>query len=301
MSLTRQSLRRGGVGLALGALAIVPLMAQTPAPAESFVAGFTASTFGGLNRADAQAAVSLWANEIASTRQLHITVSTEFYETIDEVRRAVDARRVHLLLLSVPQYHALRRPDFGDVMAGSRAGSISDRFLLVTKRGGIPSLAALKGKSLNTIDGLADDMSRVWLESTLANHGLPPATAHFGTVTRTPKPARGVLPVYFGQADACLVTRSAFQTLAELNPQIGQGLIPLEESAPLVSAIALLDRAYAPRIRERLLDALVHLQDTVRGRQVLHLFGVDGMTLAAPEALAVSLTLARSTAGRRAP
>jgi ABC-type phosphate/phosphonate transport system substrate-binding protein len=275
--------------------------AQSPA-SEPFTAAFTTSMVAGLSRTDAQAAVALWANEIASTRQLRVTVATEFYDSVDAVRRAVDAGRVHFLLLSLPQYHALQRPAWGQVLIGGRNGKLRDQYLLITRKGAFPTLAALKGRSLHTIDGLADDMSRAWLESVLAARGLPPAEEHFDTVTRTPKAGRGVLPVYFGQADACLVTRAAFATLSELNPQVGQALEAIETSEPLVSSIALLDRQYAPAIRARLFDALVHLQESTRGRQVLNLFGVDLMTEAPPGTLAPSLELVRQLGGgRRSP
>lgn len=272
-----------------------PVRAQAPDP---FVAGFTASMFAGLNVNDARAALALWANEIASTRGLRISVTVEAFERLDDVRDAIDARRLHLLLVSLRQYHDLARPEYGRVLLGGRRGVFRDEYVLVTKRGAFASLADLKGRTLQVIDGVTDDMSRAWLEHELAAASLPPIATHFATVNHLPKAARGVLPVYFGQADACLVTRGAFNTLVELNPQIGKALGPIATSPPLVSGVVLLDRRSVDA-RPTLLDAVLGLGASPRGQQVLSLFGVDAMVPARPDDLTPSLQLLASPPRRR--
>lgn len=280
-----------------GALALVLTVAgaaRLPAQAtEPFHVVFTAAMIGGVSRTDAQAAIDVWGREIASTRGLHLAVSSEFIDTIEEVRAAVDAHRVHVLALSVEQYAHLQRPEFGDVLMGLRHGRQADEFLLVTRKGAVTQLAGLKGTTLQTIDGPDRDMELVWLESILHEHGLPPAARHFATVAAAPKTARGVLPVYFGQAAACLVSRTAFDLMVELNPQIGTALTALDTSPPLVSGVLLLDRKYAPALRPRLLDALASLHDSPRGLQVLSLFAIDRIISGVPGALAPSLDLVR--------
>lgn len=272
-----------------------PVRAQAPDP---FVAGFTASMFSGLNVNDARAALALWANEIASTRGLHISVTVEAFDKPEDVRAAIDAHRLQLLLLSLRQFHELGRPAFGRVWLGGRRGAFRDEYLLVTRRGAAASLAALKGRTLHVVDGVTDDMSRAWLEHELAAASLPPIALHFGAVVHLPKAARAVLPVYFGQADACLVTKAAFETLVELNPQVGRTLSALATSPPLVSGVVLVDRRYT-ETRPALLEALLGLGASPRGQQVLSLFGVDAMTPARPEDLAPSLQLLSAAARRR--
>lgn len=279
-------------------LALSPAGIAAPAP---FLAGFTTSMFSGLNVNDARAALSLWANEIASTRGLHLTVTVDAFERLDDVRQAIDARRLHLLLVSLRQYHDLARPEFGRVLLGGRRGVFRDEYLLLVKRGAFSSLAALKGRTLQVVDGVTDDMSRAWLEHELAAAKLPAMARHFGAVVRVPKAARGVLPVYFGQADACLVTRAAFDTLKELNPQIGEALSPVATSPPIVSGVVLIEREYVAA-RPVLLDAVLGLGASPRGQQVLSLFGVDAMTMARAEDLAPSLQLLEpSPAARKRP
>ena len=274
----------------IGLGAAVPMSARAP---EVFNVGFTASMIGGVSRTDARAALDVWVREIASTRGLHLTTSAEFFETTDEVRAAIDSGRVQLVLVSVEQFLHLQRPAFGEVLTGQRRGKGKDEFLLLTKKGAVTQLADLKGSILQTVDGLDRDMAMVWLETILHEQGLPPAVRHFASVAAAPKVARGVLPVYFGQATACLVSRSAFDLMVELNPQIGAALAPLVTSPPLVSGVLLLDRAFEPALRPRLVDALLSLHASPRGLQVLSLFGVDQITTGSAEQLAPSLDLVR--------
>ncbi len=279
-----------GVLTAMIGYGVAPLPAQTP---EAFNVGVTASTIGGVSRNDARVALDVWAREIASTRGLRLNTSSEFFDTIEEVRAAIDHGRAHLVLLSLEQYLRLQRPEFGDVLVGQRRGKGSDEFLLVTKKGAVARLADLKGSTLQTVDGLDHDMAMVWLESLLHEQGLPPAARHFGAVVAAPKVARGVLPVFFGQAAACLVSRTAFDLMVELNPQIGGALGPLATSPPLVSGVLLLDRKFAAPLRPRLLDALLSLHGSPRGLQVLSLFDVDRITGGTLDQLAPSLELVR--------
>jgi hypothetical protein len=48
------------------------------------------------------------------------------------------------------------------------------------------------------------------------------------------KVSRIILPVFFGKADACVVTLSAFDIMADLNPQITQQLKMKKQSEGLV-------------------------------------------------------------------
>lgn len=282
---------RVAVGLLLVSLFAAAPGGQQP---EAFHVGVTSSMFSSVNTNDARAAMVVWANEIATTRGLALAPTATIYDGADDLRTAVDAGRVHLVLLSVEQFHRLQRPEFGQILFGDRAGQVTEEYLLVTKKGAFARLADLKGRSVFTVEGIDHDMSVVWLEHALRQQGLGPSSKHFGAVTRAPKVARGVLPVYFGQAEACVVTRSAFELMIELNPQIGAALAPLAVSPPLVHSVALLDRRYAASLRPKLLEALLALRGTARGQQVLNLFGVEGMVIADAATLAPAIDMVRA-------
>ena len=59
------------------------------------------------------------------------------------------------------------------------------------------------------------------------------------------KPSQAILPVFFKQAEAALVTRATFDTAVELNPQLGAALRTLSRSPQLIPAVAAVRPAWA--------------------------------------------------------
>ena len=72
-------------------------------------------------------------------------------------------------------------------------------------------------------------LALAWLDIALFNDGCRPV-AEFCRVEQNKKLTKVVLPVFFRQNDACVVTRRGFKTMSELNPQVGQQLRVLASS-----------------------------------------------------------------------
>jgi len=114
-----------------------------------------------------------------------------------------------------------------------------------------------------------------WLETMLDTEGLGVGTDFWDTITSVKKLSRVVLPVFFGKADACLVTRRGFDLLAELNPQVGDRLRAIAVSPEVVPVVMFFRTDYAPPSKDSLLDALSRLHETPAGQQVLTVFQID--------------------------
>ena len=122
-------------------------------------------------------------------------------------------------------------------------------------------------------------LPRFWLETLLLRKGWLDVTSYFGSIIEEEKPTRVVLPVYFGKADACIVTRHTFATLCELNPQLEKRLVPVATSPPLLRGILCFLPGCSKEVREALYQFLVDLDmraDPVT-RQVSLLFRVEDM------------------------
>jgi ABC-type phosphate/phosphonate transport system substrate-binding protein len=281
-----------GVAAALVfAVCLVGVDAQGPQRAEPLHVAFTTAMFAGVNVNDAKAAIGVWAETIAHGRGLHLEPSTAVFDDVDELGKAMDSGKAHLVAMSVEQYRRLRRPQFGSILLGGRKGRYREEFLLLVRKGGATRLADLRGRTLTTVDGTGYDMAAAWLESILLAAGLDPATRHFGAVTTVTKPSRALLPVFFGQQDACLTNRYGYELMIELNPQLGTALTALATSPAMVHSIVVFDRRYAPASRAAVLEALFALHETPRGQQVLSMFGLDRLIEGTPEDLASPLDL----------
>jgi ABC-type phosphate/phosphonate transport system substrate-binding protein len=81
-----------------------------------------------------------------------------------------------------------------------------------------------------------------------------------------------VLPVFFRQADACVVTRRGFKTMSELNPQVSQRLKVLAASPGLVPTGFGFRPDYTDPLKNTIVAELARIKDSPAGAQVLTLF-----------------------------
>ena len=126
--------------------------------------------------------------------------------------------------------------------------------------------------------------------------GLGPLTTAFANVTAVGKPSRLVLPVFFGQADACVVTQRSFEVMKELNPQLGRQLSVIARSVPVVPSFLCFRAGVSPQLRERYVNVARKMQTTVSGLQLLTIFQSDSLAVLPPE----SLESARALLAQRA-
>ncbi|MGB3111413.1 MAG: PhnD/SsuA/transferrin family substrate-binding protein, partial [Candidatus Omnitrophota bacterium] len=168
-------------------------------------------------------------------------------------------------------------------MATVSGGEVEQKFiLLVRKDKGIKRLSQLKGKKLLVETGGRGDIGLLWLNTTLLKDRLPESGELFSNIKRATKASQAVLPVFFGQADACIVTRGSFRTAAELNPQLGGELDVLAESPPYLVSVACFREGYDEKYKKIIMDTSLKLHEDPKGKQILTLFRVDKIVLFDP-------------------
>jgi len=99
----------------------------------------------------------------------------------------------------------------------------------------------------------------------------------FSVVKHVEKLSGAVLPVFFGQANACLVTQSGFSTMSELNPQIGQKLQTVARSRPLIPALLCFRKDFNSPQKEHILEAFSELNTSSSGQQILTIFQAEAL------------------------
>jgi phosphonate transport system substrate-binding protein len=140
-------------------------------------------------------------------------------------------------------------------------------------------------------------VATVWLYLELAGAGQPPPSRFFRRQITSAKPSKVILPVFFKQVAACLVTKEAFDTMAELNPQIRARLRIIAASPPYVPSFFAVKTGLSAAFLERVLREFDQLHTTPAGRQVLTIFQTD-QVVAKPESTLTN-TLAMLEAHRR--
>ncbi len=238
--------------------------------------GYSTRLLFDVSRADAEAAVSIWARELGRASGIPGPTMATIYDDLSEMLRQVRAGTLDVVALNSLDYlraegGALLEP----ALVGLKGGRAADRqVLLVHRESGLKTLADLRGRSLAILRS-ADDLATVWLDTLLAREGLPRAAEFLGVAREDTRASKALLPVFFRRTDACVVNANAHATAVELNPQLGRDLVTLAESPEFPLGMVCLRADLDAGRKQRILESSFRVVTTPAGRQVLTLFRVD--------------------------
>jgi phosphonate transport system substrate-binding protein len=97
------------------------------------------------------------------------------------------------------------------------------------------------------------------------------------------------LPVFFGQADACLTSKRGFDTMCELNPQVARELKAIAVSPPMVVSFYIFRKNCPSANREKVIKAITNLPTTAAGKQLATLFQFEDLGIRDASCLASAL------------
>lgn len=279
-------------GALLLASLLAPLAAEPAEPvAVSF--GYSRSMLQGVNEADFRGAIETYARVIAQQSQIPTRTDQPIFSSTAEMEAAL--RDGSINLLTGPSREILRlpadllEPDF--VVAATSEGTGVEFVLLVRRDRGIQHLAQLRNLTLAIWDSPPTALGFDWLDLLLAHDHLKPVDAFFARVKRCAKPGPAVLPVFFGQIDGAIVTRRAFELLAELNPQLATQLTIIATSPRLQPMLTAFSHRLGPTLRAKVVDAMFSIENTAAGRQVLILYQTESLAFCTPAVLAATRQL----------
>lgn len=243
-----------------------------------FVYAMTPDTFADVNENDGKAAMRAWVRMLFQQHQITNEVAIQLLERAALVRGVAEGL-VDAVTVNSEDYFQVRPwVDPSSLCVGSAQGKNYEEYvLLVHADSGFKKLADLQGRALVVFDGARASLAPRWLDRALAAQGLPRATEFFGNVTGKRKLNATVLPVFFRSAEVCLTTLRGFETMAELNPQLGKRLIPLARSPPYVPVVFCIRKNYPTSLRDPILAGIKQLQSSAAGQQLLTLFQTERM------------------------
>jgi ABC-type phosphate/phosphonate transport system substrate-binding protein len=286
------------VCLALLFLLAVPLnqieAAAPPAPMVRI--GFTSTMFNDANENDAKASMKAWGQTLARQHGVPADPEPLLFKNSKEVLTALQNKTVDMVAVSILEYETLQQElALEHIFLSVHNRQVSEEYLLVVHRdGGVKSLGDLAGRHVLLQHHIRLCLAPLWLDKLLVERGFAPIDSFADRVTCKSRLSQVLLPVFFKQADACVVSRRGLETIAELNPQIGRELMVLESSSKMIPALFAFRRDFAPPYMESLLEALRKLHETIDGHQVLLVFQCEKIAEESRPVLSPSLELISS-------
>ena len=276
---------------------LAPAYAEQQAGAVRF--GISESLTGQMNLGDARAAMQVWLKRISEEFGLTLVYPPSVFEPFTSLAAALRNDALDGLISNIFEYRqVMSLLDRSTIVIPVQKNRL--RYVLVTRAGdNTKNLAALRARKLLVLDNLYTSLAPVWLSNTLDEAGYPQPQTFFAAVTKPTRATQAILPVFFGQADACLVTEHAFLTLCELNPQVGLRLKPILTSPEVATLLWTFGRKTSLKDQQRLVRILEGIADTSVGRQVMTLFQCDRLTVRPGEFLQPALAMLARAQQRR--
>lgn len=234
----------------------------------------SSDTLAGANLNDARAAYSVWIQEFTHARgAVPAVVVPQIFLPSEELLRDVRNGTVDCYGITALEY--MRIADLTDpnyfLLQDSLAGGM-EYVLLVNGESSYRSIADLRGAQIILHHHPNLLLAPAWFETTLSANSLPPADQFFGSVSSRDNINQVALPVFFHRENAACLTRDSWDTVVELNPQMGRSMRIVAVSPKLVP-IALAFRRHCNEAgRKALIDAAMNITDLPAGQQIVALY-----------------------------
>ncbi|HNV68957.1 MAG TPA: PhnD/SsuA/transferrin family substrate-binding protein [Candidatus Ozemobacteraceae bacterium] len=237
----------------------------------------TMQTISKADQEDIRVGMDVWMDLFLKEWQLNYQSKTLFFDSLAQLIPQAKAGAVDLMNITTLQYLQLKQhldlePGYLGIVGSSATCSL---YILVHSEKPFRSLKDLRDKTILMDSRDHRDLAAMWLDYELIRNQLPPAIGYFGKINTVSKPSEAALPVFFGEADACLIRDRAYRTLVEMNPQVGQDLLIIASSPGLIFDFCSFRAGYADPDKRVIRSSTVKFSDSVKGRQVLTLFRTD--------------------------
>jgi ABC-type phosphate/phosphonate transport system substrate-binding protein len=241
--------------------------------------GFSTRTIGDANRNDITAAMKVWIQTVAAAEQIAADPHPQVFETVDDMASALQRGEVDAISSAADEFTVLEQAvPLAGLFTAEVGGRITEEYVLLVRQDrAIQSLADLRDDRLVVLEQPRSSLAPAWLDTELLRMKIPSSARFFREIIRANKVSRTILPVFFNQADACLVTRRGFETMGELNPQVLKTLRVLVSSPELVPTIGAYRGEASSSEVDRYRRAVLNLAGTLSGKHILALFQYDAV------------------------
>jgi len=252
---------------------LITLCAPASRAADILNMGFYLPGIRDANLADVKVTLQLWADEVGKAHGIDATAFT--YTDMAALYRDSMGGKINLIVAPGMEIAETFTPEeLAQGFVGKHYGTSEGLALIVRASDGIRQFGDLRGKKVLHLSN--DRMSSVFLENQCRQQAGA-ACAELFQIAEEKRNSQAIHKVFFGQADAALVSISALHAANELNPQIRQRLHLLREWKTSALSYGMMPARTDMGLRDRVLKSAMKATTTVRGKQILELFKTDYM------------------------
>jgi phosphonate transport system substrate-binding protein len=230
---------------------------------------FSDQFFSVANRNDVMGAAKLWVEVVSCLTRVNFNGKVEVIGSQSEIRRRVRDNAVDVLVLDNSDFLELSDAGLIDgVAVGSQDGHPYALSYLLLVNQQIDSLSQLRGK--RAVYHLHTDAaaSLAFATTLIAENHLGSTDTFFASFESSNKAANCVLSLFFDKIQACVVDGHDWDTIKELNPQLGKKLKILVQSVPVLDGVVAFAKPGIP-YRSQILTSLMEMHKDPLGNEIL--------------------------------
>ncbi len=253
----------------------------------ALVMGYSNQVFYNVDPRDAIALIRSWMRMIDRKLGSRSETSVVQYKTFMDMEDALAKNKVDMLIMLPEEFIQLREQyKLAPVLSVDYGKHFYNELILIVRSdAGISKIEQLRGKSLILDVGQQGFVPYQWLDSFMLKKVSSRSKSFFSSVSESVKPAQAVMPVFFRKADACVVSRNSYETMVELNPQLGRQMLVLESSPGFLAGVLAVRKDVHNPTCDAMLKAFLGMHTEQSGRQIMTLFRVNRLVPFLPEHL----------------
>ena len=224
---------------------------------------------------DMRLAFHLWVDELS--KEQNVVATIKYYDTDTEIIKAYDNFEVNHISMNsylfLKNFDQIQQYSSNYWMIQKSDTLFEDMLFLVRTDSGIKSMKDLKNKIVVTKSD--NYMGKMDLDYEILKEMHTSADGYIGSYFLTNQFSTSILKTYFCKADLCIVPRYAYNTVVEMNPDVGKKLKVLHVSPnTYVMMLGAFNNRTDPLLVELYRKNVEEMPDTVRGKTILDMFKV---------------------------
>jgi ABC-type phosphate/phosphonate transport system substrate-binding protein len=205
------------------------------------IIGYSKNLFVGFNINDAKVAASLMGDALMKEGSRKASNVSIVINNMDEVAELVKSDKLDYVSMTSIEYISIkdRTKIYPYCVPVTRDNILNRVLLLVREDSNIKSINDMKNKVISSSSYLDEEfkVQTLWLKTLFWNNKVKNINRFISNIRIHENPQVIVYDVFFKNSDACVVFESEYETLKELNPQIGKTLKVFAYSDPLLTQL----------------------------------------------------------------
>lgn len=223
---------------------------------------------------DAKAAIKVYVQNLQDQLLTGFSMRPVYFENTDDLLKNYSGENLAVITLSSVDFLAYKtKLLLNPVLVNSgKTDPFENYLILVRKEEAINSIETLSDKKFGMLPRENDPLPAMWLNVLIGSGKMAKTEKPFSNIITDKTESQLILSLFFGQLNACLVSKTAYETMVEINPQIGNKLKIIYSSPGYLRVVASFTTKFnKSKFSEKLLRHLTSLDNYAAGRQLFAL------------------------------